>query len=404
MAGEPQIRIGERLSYFRKQRGKKQALVAGLCGVTTNYLSDVERGLRTPSMGLLHRLAAELAVPVAVLLQEAEPVEGPPGRDGFGPVERALVGILPAATTAEDVHLVELRERVNGAWRTYQSSGQRFSAVAQALPELLADVDSATRLRRSPAEARERRQAQRIAADLFFLMRSYCKRLGRMDLSLLAADRGTRAAQEADDPLRIAGAAWNLGHHLLADGELDGAELVARQAADGLGDWRRTPDTAALYGALQLVLAATESRRCRVQKARAVLDGPATAAAAVSGESNVLWTAFGPSNVGVHRAFVEMEAGEAASALQIADSIDTSAMTSIERRVSHLLDVTRCYEQRRNDPAVLVHLQRAERLAPEDVRGSVLARELVRGLQHRARPSNAADVAELAARVGLLAN
>ncbi|MGR6998807.1 transcriptional regulator [Yinghuangia aomiensis] len=313
------------------------------------------------------------------------------------------MGVLPPGGVGDAPGLAELREGVEAAWRTYQSSPTRFSDAAHVLPVLIAAVDAATRAYRSPAEA-ERREAHRIAADLYALLRSYCKRAGRMSLSLLAADRGLRAAEEADDPVRIAVAQWNLGHHLVADNELDGAEMVVRQAAEALGDWRDSPESAGVYGALQLVRAVTLSRRRDVWGARAVLDGPATQAAKISGECNVGRTVFGPSNLALHRVSVEMEAGEATTALRIADTVNTAGMASIERRVTHLLEVTRCYELHRNDAAVLFHLQKAERLGPEDVHRSLMVRELVRGLRLRARPSFADDIAELAARVGLLAN
>ncbi len=45
-----------------------------------------------------------------------------------------------------------------------------------------------------------------------FLLRTFTKRIGRTDLSLLVADRGVIAAEAADDPVRMAA----LGHILLA--------------------------------------------------------------------------------------------------------------------------------------------------------------------------------------------
>ncbi|UGQ11155.1 helix-turn-helix domain-containing protein [Yinghuangia sp. ASG 101] len=407
MAEVPDSAIGARVRFHRERRDRTQAVLAGFVGITADYLSQIERGVKTPTIGVLHDLARELQVPITALLGgpgDDEDAEFVPTRGGFGPVERALVGTWPVARAADRVDVTALRERVEEACRTYQSSATRFSAAALVLPDLIADAERAVRQLGAPADAGERREAHRARADLYFLLRSYCKRQGRMSLSMLAADRALHAAQEADDPLRIAAAEWNLGHHLLADNELDGAEAVVRQAADGLGQWRASPSVAAVYGALHLVFAATLSRRRDARGARRVLDGPASAVAAVSGEGNVLWTVFGPANVAVHRVSVEMEAGRPNAGLEIADHVDTAGMASIERRMTHLLEVTRCYEQSRDDLAVLLHLQNAERLAPEDVRGSKMARELVRTLRHRARPSYASDVADLAARVGLLAN
>ncbi|NEB56989.1 helix-turn-helix transcriptional regulator [Streptomyces griseus] len=39
---------------------RAQAAVAGLCGISTDYLSQIERGRKTPSVDVLARLAAEL--------------------------------------------------------------------------------------------------------------------------------------------------------------------------------------------------------------------------------------------------------------------------------------------------------------------------------------------------------
>lgn len=46
-------------------------LLAGLAGVTEDYLSQIERGLKTPSTALLHRLARVLGVPTSVLFGES---------------------------------------------------------------------------------------------------------------------------------------------------------------------------------------------------------------------------------------------------------------------------------------------------------------------------------------------
>ncbi|MDQ2883495.1 MAG: hypothetical protein M3Y48_20630 [Actinomycetota bacterium] len=82
-------------------------------------------------------------------------------------------------------------------------------------------------------------------------MRTVTKRLGRFDLSLLAADRAVRAAEIADDALRLGVARWNLAQVLLADGQPEGAEMVAMQAAESLRPLMAEgeADTAATYGA-----------------------------------------------------------------------------------------------------------------------------------------------------------
>jgi transcriptional regulator with XRE-family HTH domain len=401
-AASDALPIGKNAKRLRESRGRTQAAVAGLCGITEAYLSQIERGLKTPTIRVLHDLARELGVPMSVLLGESPPPAQDRVSQGLGAVERALIGIAPEVIS--DIDIPRLRDRVEAAWRTYQSSPNRFSDTSVLLSPLVVETEHALRSYCGLGESVQRREVHRIAADLYALLRTYCKRTGRMDLSLLAADRARRSAQEADDPLRIAASEWNLGHALIADGEPEGAEAVARRAADALGNWREDPSLAAMYGALHLVVAVGLARRRLWWKARDVLRDHADPAAAISGEGNVQWTVFGPSNVLVHQVSIEMESGETGVALRIAESVDPFAMPSVERQMTHLIELTCCYEQRREDPGVLLHLQQAERLAPEDIHGSPLARDMVQGLRKRARPSYSREVAELAARMGMLAN
>jgi transcriptional regulator with XRE-family HTH domain len=71
MAPQPEVRIGERLRFYRQGKGKTQAVVAGLAGVTEDYLSQIERGLRTPALPLVHRFSKILGVRVSELLGES---------------------------------------------------------------------------------------------------------------------------------------------------------------------------------------------------------------------------------------------------------------------------------------------------------------------------------------------
>jgi transcriptional regulator with XRE-family HTH domain len=70
MAPQPEVRIGERLRFYRQAKGKTQAVVAGLAGITEDYLSQIERGLKTPTLPLLHRSSKILHVRVSELLDK----------------------------------------------------------------------------------------------------------------------------------------------------------------------------------------------------------------------------------------------------------------------------------------------------------------------------------------------
>jgi hypothetical protein len=236
-------------------------------------------------------------------------------------------------------------------------------------------------------------------------LRTFAKRIGRPDLSLLVADRAVLTAKAAGDAVRVAAAKWNLGHILLAQGDADGAEDVAIHAIEDLErqDLDGDLDAVAMTGALWLVSAVAAVRNGDPWTARDRIREKAWPAARRTGEGNVMWTVFGPVNVALHAMSVEMEMGEAAEALRLADDIDASLLPSRERRTTFALEVARCYEQRRDDPGVLLHLMTAEASGPEDMRYNNLARELVQGLLKRARPTYAPQVRALAERIGLLA-
>ncbi|MFE6195577.1 helix-turn-helix domain-containing protein [Streptomyces sp. NPDC057838] len=201
--------IGDRIRHYR--RGRRQDAVAGLVGISPDYLSQIERGLKVPSLQILYALAQELGVPTAALLSEAPPAEEETTDTAEAGVGRALLGYGSPRSTVP-VPAAELRDRVEAAWRSWQTDAERFTKAAETLPQLVADVEHAARAARAGSDPVERRAVLRSAADLYCLLRSYLRRTGRVDLATLAADRATRAAEDADDPLRIAAAQWNLGH------------------------------------------------------------------------------------------------------------------------------------------------------------------------------------------------
>ncbi len=403
MNPSPEVRIGERLRFYRQGRRKTQAVVAGLAGVTEDYLSQIERGLKTPTIALLHRFSKILGVRVSELLGESAAEHSEAAIPAGQAVQRSLMAYQGEQGSFDPGDLPDLRGRVETAWAIWQGRPRRFSEESEVLPALITDVQAAQHALASGSE-QDRREGQRIAADLYFLLRTFAKRIGRTDLSLLAADRGVLAAQEADDPVRIAAAKWNLGHVLLAQGDADGAEEVAIHAVEDLQrqDGHGNPGMIAMTGALWLVSAVAAVRNGDPWAARDRVREKAWPVAREAGEGNVMWTVFGPVNCALHAMSLEMESGESGEALRLADEIDASALPSLERRTTFALEVARCYEQRRDDPGVFLHLMNAEASGPEDMRYNSLARELVQGLLKRARPTYAPQVRALAERIDLL--
>ncbi|WP_405467431.1 helix-turn-helix domain-containing protein [Streptomyces canus] len=397
----PNLSVGPTIRRYRQQKGDRSvASVAGLCGITPRYLHMIEEGKKVPSLDVLDRIAAVLGVSLAALLA-GDPIDRPSPPVSVAPaVARALLGSTrepgPGAVDA-----ARLRERVEWAWQT---SKDRFTQAAGNLPGLITDVEDAVRRHRYGHDAQARREVLRVAADLYGLLRSYCRRVGRLDLALLVADRAMQAAEEADDPVRRAAASWNLGHVLLSHNEPDAVEEAKEIALQAVEDLRTLPASTAsqaVEGALELVAVVSDARRCDWPQARRRLEQRALPLARTAGEGNIQWTVFGPTNVALHAMSIEMLAGEAAEGLRLADRVDTSRLPSRERQFTFGLEVARCYNLRRDDAAVLVHLLSLEDLAPEDLSRSPVARTMVQELQLRVRPAFRRKVDALASRLQL---
>ncbi|MFC9431840.1 helix-turn-helix domain-containing protein [Streptomyces sp. NPDC056987] len=405
----PHTRLGDRVKRYRRATGRSQPVIAGLCGISERYLSLIEGNKKVPSVDVLSRLAAELGVPIGALLNDivtTGPTEPTVPNEAVPDIARALMGYgRPVGKKTPAVPVVDLRERVESAWRNWQSSKTRFTDAEATLPALISDVEHAIRIHRNGADTTTRRDVLRAAADLYGLLRSYCRRAGRLDLSLMAADRAIRAAEEADDPLRLAGAQWNLGHVLLSDerdGAVEEAKEVALTAVEQCKNTAPTPGLTAVTGALELVAVVADARQRRWWEARQRLESRAAVLGEQAGEGNIQRTVFGPTNVALHAMSIEMLAGEAAEALRLADQVDTSVLPSLERRFTFGLEVARCHDLRGEDAAVYVHLLGLEELAPEDLKRNAHAIALVTSLLGRVRPTYRDQVASLANRLGVI--
>jgi hypothetical protein len=213
---------------------------------------------------VLAQLAQVLRVPLSRLLDDpAAPVSDRPSTTNAGMVlYRALTQpIVPY----EPPPLAELHGHVRSAWRIWQTSSYRYSKLVNQLPVLITDTALAEQRYQSEGERPERRQVQCCAVDLYGLLRTVAKRVGRGDLSLLVADRAIRAAE-------------TLAPYVQA-GDLDATSLC---------------------GALTLLSAVASVRQGQVWTARERVRAVAPLAER-TGERNIYWTAFGPTEDMAHR-------------------------------------------------------------------------------------------------------
>ncbi|GAA5164650.1 helix-turn-helix transcriptional regulator [Pseudonocardia eucalypti] len=392
--------IGERVQFYRTAARRSKAVVAGLAGITPDYLRLIERGQKVPTIAVLAQLADVLRVSPGELLGNRAATENTRIKTAAGDaIYQALTN--PGAPIDAPPALSVLRRRIDDAWSTWQTSPHRYSRLTERLPGLIADAEHAVRAS-SEQHTTSRRPTLGCAADLYGLLRTVTKRIGRVDLSLLAADRALRCAEAADDPVRLAAAQWNMTQVLLSDEEPEAAEAVAMKAAERLEPSLATgsTDAAAMYGAVILMGAIAAARngdawtaRDRLRKVVPLADR--------TGERNTMWTAFGPTNVAMYAVSIEFESGEASEGLRLAERVDHGQSPSIERRVAFLVDQAKGHAQRRDFASALTLLTAAEREAPEDIQYRPAAHAVLRNVAQRGRRHVAAEASQLALRIGL---
>ncbi|MFE2449625.1 helix-turn-helix domain-containing protein [Streptomyces melanosporofaciens] len=105
---------------IRHYRGKRrQDVVAGLAGISPDYLSQIERGLKIPSLPILHAIAQELGVPTAALLADT-PTPSRVLPDTTEPaIVRALMGYGPPRSAP-----LPSRQRYASVWRAPGEPGK----------------------------------------------------------------------------------------------------------------------------------------------------------------------------------------------------------------------------------------------------------------------------------------
>lgn len=71
--------LGGTIRELRQERRLSTVALAKACGVSTSLISQVERGLTSPSLDVLWSIARALDVPIGTFFQ-GEPIEEPPGK------------------------------------------------------------------------------------------------------------------------------------------------------------------------------------------------------------------------------------------------------------------------------------------------------------------------------------
>ncbi|HET8644588.1 MAG TPA: helix-turn-helix domain-containing protein, partial [Vicinamibacteria bacterium] len=293
------VPFGQRVRALRERSGKTRAILGGLVGRSEEWVKALETGrLRMPRLPMLLRLAEVLGASDLADLTGGQSVRV--AQLAFGehpsvPAIRDTVQRYTLARPSRQPHPVDaLRERTAHAWRVWHTSPTRRTDVGALLPQLLTDCQDAA----AALDGTDRRVAYALLADAYHLAQHTLVNAATPELLWLVVERAMNAAQAADAPLALAGAAWTVGMMLRQDGRPDealalvheGAGVLEPRLADAPDDWR------GMWGALQLHAAVTAARAGRDGEAWAHWDRAERAVRHLPEGYAHPWTMFGAAN------------------------------------------------------------------------------------------------------------
>jgi transcriptional regulator with XRE-family HTH domain len=373
MNAEDASAIGARARKIRTRRGLSLDVAAGLAGISKPYLSALERGQRGFNRrGLVEDLANALGCSVADLTGQpylpadrdaADALAALPSirlaLNDFGPMD------VPDVTPRPLEVLASLADKAN------EQCGQaRYSLAGHDVGSLLAESQ----------------------ASFFTVTGVVSSRAGNIDLATTAARRGYDLARQHDNRGLLGFARWYWALELTSMGARTRAHAVLSEGIDDLipAVQSSAADTlpAEIVSMMHLQQARTAARQQRADDAHAHLDEAAHMADRV-GERNGMRQHFGPTNVAAWRVSIGVELTEGAKAYEDATAapIGIDALGSRERSSSLHFDFARVLTQEGGprDGDSIRHLDTADRIAPQRIRGDPIARDLVLTLDRRAR-------------------
>lgn len=358
-------------------------------------LAEVEEDKDPLRRRTFHRVAA--AGLFATVLADLPGGDAP--LEGVEAFAAALAGYPDARqrTDTSRLNLNALAKAVASAKSDYQAC--HYSTVMRTLPGLLADLRSACEL----AEGDARLRVHVLSAEAHHVAASILLKLDEDGLAWLAADRSMQAARQGGDPIIVGSSARIITHALMNDGHFGAATTTASTFAARLDRdiEQHTPDSLSVYGALLLRGAVAAGQHNDRSTANTLLDEAGEAGRRLGGDHNYRWTAFGPTNVQLHRVNIATTLGDAGQAVAEARGVNFDQIPIAERKASLLIDTSRALTQWGKHEKAYEVLRAAERLAPEEVSSRPAVHRLIHDLFVASPPSTRRQLKEFSTQIGV---
>lgn len=374
--------------YWMQRRGLTRQVFADRMGKSLSWVDKIRAGDRQlDRLSVLRQIASVLDIPLAVLIdaEEAERRQTCPDDREINAIRHALRRydaitnvFRPNGDILPEPNLTKLEHAVRFGWITFQATN--YQAVGQLLADLIRDAQAAV----WQLGDDERRQAQTWLSWTYQLTAATALKLGDAQLGWVAADRSIQVAEQTDDLTLISSAARRVAHALSAAHQSNDAVQLVKSAASRLEPRLRDADAAfvSAYGMLLLKGSIAAARLHQAADVRDLQDEALAVAGRLETDRNEHWSAFGKTNVLVHRASALADMHSGGRVIEAAADIPYGDLMHLprERRASHLLDVTRGHLQAGQRDQASATLLEADQLAPEEVRCRDLTRQIITDL------------------------
>ncbi|MFB6393531.1 helix-turn-helix domain-containing protein [Polymorphospora lycopeni] len=401
-----------------------QSLVAAWMGITQAQLSRIETGGPVVHLDRLIEWAKALRIPPHLLWftlptnDSSDSPEAPSGSELHDPDRtahaetrypdhdrhqalRSKVLNYRWDGPAEPMPLTQVEATVHAANLAYQAADYGF---LDRLPEVAASTASLI----TGSSGADLRRGYKALAWTYLILSKFGAKVGDGELAWITADRAATWAMHLQDQAVSGVAAYQTACAMAKNGRPHDAQEVALVAAEALAVHPRHahPHYLSVQGALLLHAAVMAARLRQRDDAQQRLDAAERLADDLGGDRNEMWTAFGPTNVALHRLSVAAALGDHHDAVDLGNRIDTTRLPPalVSRRAQVHLDLAAVHSQRPNgDPQALLHLMEGERIAPQAIRHNADARHLIAALLKRARRGDTPGLLALAQRAGVAA-
>lgn len=356
--------VGKRIAYQRRLARLTQNELAGAAGLAIGTLRKLEQGERGASDSVIDAIAAALGIDPGQLLQQHDRAA-----DRIHQAMPGLSAVIATYDMPEDGPvrpLQDLRTAVEEAvsWRV----AAQYTLISRRLPDLLAELSRAL----ISARGRERQDVADLLASAYRTADAVAYKYGARDLSARLVDLMRWAAEQSENELQVAAAAYVRTETYFA-ARAHAAGLRVLEAAIDAAPGSATAARGALHMRAAVIAArATNPDSAHLHMAEARRLGDLVEEGVYEG------TAFGPSSVRIHEVSVAVSLGNE----YLQDALDValewkppSEEVPAERRSGFYIEVARAQLWGGQREDAFESLKVARRIAPQHVREHAWVRE-----------------------------